>query len=347
MNDNLGERIKRTVRRQSSCDEVRNLKSRRKRAGFNLVELMVVLAVVGILVALILPAVQSSRETARRLQCQSHLKQIGLAVHQYEASHRVFPAGWGWNGYLYRLLPYVEAGTTYQLITTAIEADRLDDEAAVLLARRPTIFACPSSSTPRDMKHVSNYAGNVGYGKRHEFDEQGELRNVSYNGIFSSLDRIDWDGPIGGVVTTAMVRDGLSNTAAISEIATEGSSSPYRLTYIIGDHLGMVNQMDRAAEECGSLRPGMEDHGNRGDHWLLGAELSTLYNHVATPNQNSCKLGSCVPCMVSSAASEHSGGVNLTFADGHVVFLTESVDRDVWRAIGTRNGNEVVTMPSF
>ncbi|TWT57523.1 Type II secretion system protein G precursor [Thalassoglobus neptunius] len=205
MNDNLRELIEWTVTRQPTCDEIRRLMTRRKRAGFNLVELMVVIAVVGILVALILPAVQSSRETARRLRCQSHLKQIGLAVHHYEASHRVFPAGWGWNGYLYRLLPYVEEGTTYQLITTAIEADRLDEEASDLLALRPALFACPSSSTPRDMKHVSNYADNVGYGKRHEFDEQGELRNVSYNGIFSSLDRIDWDGPIGGVVTTAMV----------------------------------------------------------------------------------------------------------------------------------------------
>ncbi len=224
-----------------------------KTAGFTLVELLVVIAIIGILVGLLLPAVQAAREAARRMQCSNNLKQLGLAMHNYHDTHKVFPlnmAGGGQNGgatctsgfysWLTYLLPQIEQGNLYNQINFSVEMadagschnvfDASISSSHVNAAAASTIistFLCPSdpgghsnavvmgSSNPAS----DNYAGNAGWPSWSE-GLAGERRapNAPYNGVISlgtPAVNVPWHPRRG--IRFADVTDGLSNTTAISE----------------------------------------------------------------------------------------------------------------------------------
>ena len=151
------------------------VKSKRVQVGFTLVELLVVIAIIGILVALLLPAVQAAREAVRRMSCQNNLRQIGLAIHNYESTHRLIPPayisntrvdrnlygvacadsfrnstpGWAWGTYL---LPFVEQSPLYQ--TLILDEPCWAPVNATAVATKVPLFLCPSASGGSDAFEV-------------------------------------------------------------------------------------------------------------------------------------------------------------------------------------------------
>jgi prepilin-type N-terminal cleavage/methylation domain-containing protein len=160
----------------------------RLRRGFTLIELLVVVSIIGLVTALVLPAVQSSREAARRMQCVNNLKQIGLALHNYEGSNRSFPLNWGTPrvdptlgtpfyvgarpySALTRLLPYLDEQPIFASINFNVETYPDGDGSAFPFPQNATAFAtsiatylCPSDGGPTPTPDGSNYRGNYGVG---------------------------------------------------------------------------------------------------------------------------------------------------------------------------------------
>jgi prepilin-type processing-associated H-X9-DG protein len=143
------------------------------------------------------------------------------------------------------------------------------------------------------------------------------------------------------VVTPGAVTDGLSNTALASEIliAVDTAPEPRRAVWDVPVPMQLPSQLDAFANECDALAGPFPWPSTRGVTWL-GRDLSdTGYNHVLSPNRNSCKNGD-VQNGAFAAESSHPGGVNVLMADGHAKFIEEAVERTIWRALGSRNNGE-------
>jgi len=308
-----------------------------RKSGFTLIELLVVIAIIGMLMALLLPAVQAAREAARRTSCTNNLKQIGLALHNYHDALKTFPPGRLAFPKVFSshalLLPYVEQENLHDLVDfnwppltfgTGPLSGAVNEEAA----RTPiALFLCPS-----DRGHMSgsqfgpaNYVANVGSGTV----AWGNL--ASGDGVFYHLSRTDF----------ANVRDGSSTTAAFSEsLLGHGQSSapgdPER------DVLELPAGSDTTPAACAGTGGGVWS-GTRGAKWINGHYGDTLYNHYYPPNALEWDCGNQFHNKALTAArSNHPGGVMMLFCDGHVQFISETIELDTWRAISTRNRAEVV-----
>ncbi len=317
------------------------------RSGITKLELLVVIAIIAILIALLLPAVQWSRATARRAACASNLHQIGVAVNNYHSTFNVFPGaymGWGWTA---QILPYLDQQAVYHVIAQEDATGLIDVKAR----SRIPLYICPSDS-----------AADESQGWKPSYRMNDGFWHVKYcgNGFYAAC-KI----PFARVQVNMLYRqtsardftDGLSSTAAVSEklnlpIVANRMGNAYEYpelwNRIMRETVGTTNpdDLDVFANRC-------EDQPLPvGAVWLVNdAELGWIngqtYNHVLPPNRNSCFNGESAGNPYSSwsaitATSEHSGGVNVLFGDGAVRFIGDSIDRAVWRALGTRNGGEVV-----
>jgi len=301
-------------------------------AGFTLVELLVVLAIIGILVALTLCGVQHAREAARRAQCTSNLRQMGVAIHSFCSAHRMFPPGMGANGHDFHalMLPQMDQTPLFERLDLRVLVS-LPPNDAVARESLPT-HRCPSDSGADVLTPAgTNYAGNGGTG----------VQRYGYNGFFRYLasSGVRDSGPI----RPADVVDGLSQTAAVSEILVgDGSYDRLRTLWQLPRRLDAPSELEEFADYCRSGRWTRGDAWFRGRPWTDGNLGATLYNHVLPPNQNSCTNGTRVQQGAYAAASDHPGGVNVLFADGHVRFVSSTVDLSTWRALGSRNGHEPI-----
>ena len=328
--------------------------NRRRRAAFTLVELLVVIAIIGILVSLILPAVQAAREAARRTKCQNSLKQLGLAMLQHEGAQGCFPAGyeqkvspnypsipafrWRWSA-LAQLAPYLEQTAIYNACD--LENPLYDQTGNVLNSRgnqlaaqqQVPILLCPSDPMS-NVKPDPNY-GPTNYALNSSSGRNGGARILP-----------DADGVFFKDVRTriADILDGTSNTAMISEtlIGRGGSGltalptdkqSRERVYAWIGS-LGLM-----AANKCSASTDYRTDRNTR---WIDGDAYQTLYDHGYTPNSPN------VDCLSTSAnwkgaRSKHPGGVNLLRCDGSVRFVAETIDVVAWGNLATRAGGDIVT----
>ncbi|MBW3541479.1 MAG: DUF1559 domain-containing protein [Planctomycetes bacterium] len=301
-----------------------------RRRGFTLIELLVVIAIIAILIALLLPAVQQAREAARRSSCKNNLKQIGLAMHNYHEAHNCFPFGQGGTGNRYsalsQFLPYLDQAPLYQRIDFHRQVTDAANDAARMIEL--TMFRCPSdfNNTQPASGGAINYYGNKGSSIFWGSPQQ--------NGVFFVSSR----------VRMADITDGPSNTAAFSErLLTDGSNgivSPIADVFL-GNSGGDPNTPDEAVSMCYSVD--INNLGNQfpmfmGAPWMNGQHC---YQHVDTPNRRSCGFFPTKATM--PASSRHVGGVHVLLADGHVRFASDSVDRGVWRAVGTRDGGETNT----
>lgn len=305
------------------------------RPAFTLIELLVVTAIVGILVALIMPAIHAAREAARRAHCQNNLKQLGLALHTYEQSHAVLPAGrFGtqrWSS-LSQLLPHLDAGQQWNAINFAFPAvtatSSPPSQNATAVASILEIFLCPSDEHIRWNPQCgpTNYLANSGTGSA------GRGRFDLADGIF--LDR--------RCVSLREITDGTHATAAFSEtIKGAGVNNVGPAPAEFARQFAIVGRPREPTES--NCRQATAWRGERGSQWSAGDLLIAAYNHHWPPNSpdRDCTNHDADQAL-ASARSRHAGGVNLLLCDGHVRFVSQSIDQQLWRALATRAGAEQV-----
>lgn len=346
----------------------------RVRGGFTLIELLVVIAIIGVLVSLLLPAVQSAREAARRAQCSNNLKQIGLALNSYQTQFGILPwtqattLNWfadplnygneqmSWSS-LTLLLPNMEAGNIHNTINFSFgvnwpdiggaQNDRYNGTAIRTVVAS---FLCPSDGA---LTGQNNYAASNGL----NYDWW------SRPGFAGALSRPQPGRPHNTIDT---IKDGTSMTIAFAERSRgdgDGSQKSKSDIYVVGSGWNMPTtgnynvsapqsqQFLRSyTAECNQIantNPG-QTFDWAGAYWGAGLYGQTIYNGALTPNS---KDVDCSPWMTAigmfSPRSEHPGGVNIVMVDGSVKFIKDSINQQVWWGLNTCRGKEVISADAF
>jgi prepilin-type N-terminal cleavage/methylation domain-containing protein len=340
-----------------------------RRRGFTLIELMVVIAIITILVALLLPAVQSAREAARRASCTYNLAQLGIALHGYDNAHQVLPYGrlrseWDGEGRCYSglamLLPYLDQRGIYNAINVRLNPDVAADgspaeENTTALFFHIQVFVCPSDlriRPPAGGEH--NYVLNTG--STYPISPRNPS-GVPVTGVFFE----------NSAVRLADIADGTSTTVAISETTRSnpagpsvwaGATVPDALVLTEGSNgTTVAPELTDPGVQCAA--PGLLLRPERGSHWLVGSPGNTLYNHMRPPNSSlpDCRGGIAASNGTNAlwdvlshdvaARSYHPGGVNALNCDGSVRFLKNSIGSSTFSALGTRGYGEMLEDGSF
>ena len=336
--------------------------------GFTLIELLAVMSIIGVLIALLLPAVQAARESARRMQCVNNLKQIGLALHGYHNVNNCLPQGrldvviptstrpprplCGGDpdhSFLVPILADVEQGSLYNSINHNLSI--FDFENTTIHATVVGIYACPSDPDSGRVRKGSidtefipfpvpgfdrvvftSYAGVMGwnYSDARPNERTGCVPNP--NAVAAA------DGSFNDLcpIRFASFSDGLSQTLIVAEKSTtilRGVTDP---------------RSSRITEEVG--------------WWFLGDISSTLIVNTYPPNAHKRTSSTDAFAWANSASSLHPGGVNGLMGDGSVRFIKETIDttpvdprrgypttgpRGVWQRLATRNGGEVIDSEAY
>ncbi len=303
------------------------------------------IAIIAVLVAILLPAVQASREASRRASCGNNLKQIGVALQNFYDANRRFPPGRGappprvFSALAY-LLPFAEEGALQGQIdlasapTTVVISGKNYSGATNSFAASQVVAMlwCPSDMAsgrvPGSTFGGTNYAASAGSG----------MLNAG------TLDQADGVFFLNSSVGFHQIADGSSHTAAFSErmLGTgqiQTSLAPDQAGLYI---LELANSVAVDDNGCASGSSG-KWYSQRGAKWILGNYGNTLYNHYYTPNatQWDC-MNQPQQKALMSARSYHSDGVNLLSCDGAVRFVGDEIDAKIWHAAATRAGNEAV-----
>ena len=336
---------------------------RARRHGFTLVELLVVVAIIGMLVALLLPAVQSAREAARRVQCGNNLRQIALAAALHETARGSFPVGsearqWAarptWPHQYFRwsmlahLSPYYEeaqllAGIDLSVpLYVGLASTAISPQNKSVVKTLVPLFLCPSDKGTRvaDFAGPTNYAGCTGAGR-----DGGTPFDT--DGMFFVNSR----------VLAKDVADGLSRTVLFSESTLgEGAGTTTRGPEVTAaSAYAFVMGSPLSAPACeAAIYWNWTDP--RGFSWANGEYRTTLYNHARLPNDATID---CIGTVMETgdarrtyagyglraARSRHPGGVNVATADGGVRLVGDDIDAAVWRGAATRAGGEAPGLP--
>jgi prepilin-type N-terminal cleavage/methylation domain-containing protein/prepilin-type processing-associated H-X9-DG protein len=314
----------------------------RRRSGFTLIELLVVISVIAVLIALLLPAVQSAREAARRMQCVNNLKQIGLAMHNYYEARNALPgADMVFNvtelSALAQVLPFLEQSPVYNTINFAFSYQDPNNNTAMMTVING--FICPSD-LPDPIPSLggqTNYMANMGSGIVWQAPIGPNTGMPAPNGVFYG----------NSATTFAQISDGLSNTTLFSErVLADGNNAIVSPIADVFFSPGSPTTPDDAMQQC--LAVNIYDLNNQfplfmGAPWLCGQHI---FLHVTPPNSRSCGFFVALRA-VMPPSSRHPGGVNVGFSDGSVKFVKDSVNLVTWRALGTRAGSEVISSDSF
>jgi prepilin-type N-terminal cleavage/methylation domain-containing protein/prepilin-type processing-associated H-X9-DG protein len=344
----------------------------RRRSALTLIELLVVIAIIAVLLGLLLPAVQKVREAAARMKCENNLKQIGLACHNYHDVYKSLPFGkgqdytssplvpgvpvyprWSVNTLI---LPYLEQNNLYQSIDFNYPPETPGMGGAVnfmpayqnpgrqnAVASRTVIstFLCPSDAAPQpsDWPGQNNYLGNMGTTYMCDVSDQHPSTldpSATADGIFYYLSNVRF----------ADISDGTSNTALFSEKRRgQGVPNPRTDMFI----MPVASSQSQAYADCEGTDPNSATPltSKQGYSWVMGEMCCTTYNHMALPNAITCAStgfpgGMQNMAMVVPPSSLHANGVNLTLCDGSVRFVANNISLTTWRAIGSRNGGDLL-----
>lgn len=331
-----------------------------RRCGVTLAEVLVSLGVIGVLMALALPAVQRVRESARRTQCIGNLRQLGLASQNHLATNiDQFPytATNGSDSQGQALLASISPHRNllefldHSNLTRGLSMDPsivnvtqfppafTDPALQKLLAIRIPGFLCPSDV---QRPGATNYRANMGYGPG--------VYGPGPPAIGGFIGNVSGAFVHGWSTRGAEFRDGLSNTVLFSEKLI-GDGNPSHFTPWTDFSFAFTYQIftaDDAAQACDSVaRPDPVHVSYCGWTWLFGGWNSTWYNHILPPNSRIPDCSGGTYAMAGgghgsySARSFHAGGVNAVFGDGSARFMSDHIDLFVWRSLSTRDGNEV------
>jgi prepilin-type N-terminal cleavage/methylation domain-containing protein/prepilin-type processing-associated H-X9-DG protein len=289
-----------------------------KPGGFTLVELLVVISIVGVLMSILLPAVQAAREAARRAQCKNNLRQIGIALQHYHDVKSTFPSGFVWPNRTFwtgLILPQIEQSTIYDSLDFGVawDVDGTTNESACGMYL--SVFRCPSTDAPKHRTTVGipdrvpcNYlactSGLIGY-------ESGPPPLVG-------MDDADGLFAVNSNVRLRDIMDGSSNTIAAGEAIFIYVGQGF-------DHYGLDQYID---------------------HWYIGTpegqsnEISESMGSTAAPVNGFRYRDLFVDQKELSFSSRHAGGAQVVFADGHVAFVNETINGAIWSGLGTRSNFE-------
>ncbi len=305
------------------------IRSKTTRPGFTLVELLVVIAVIGILVGLLLPAVQAAREAARRMSCSNNLKQIGLAIHNFESANSRLPPGAVWHPtkakrgsiFVY-LLPHLEQSNLYQnfdLTTQNTDAAVYPGTSKPLGETLISTIVCPSDNHPTHYFGLAahNYAASRGP------TEVYENSSCYCNHAWKSLAQAPLDLPnlfagpftrVGTRTRLADVSDGLSSTIFFGEV-----------------------------------RPGCSEHARNG--WATSNNGNGYCTTLIPINYDTCNDNATDPCRRScnwntevGFKSAHVGGSQFLLGDGSVHFVSENIDHLTYQALGGKQDGKVAQL---
>ena len=316
-----------------------------QRRGFTLIELLVVIAIIAILVALLLPAVQQVREAARKSQCQDHLHNLVIAMHNYQGSHLYFPYGWqSEQGYAshrrdcwyQRILAFIEQGPLSQ----QYEADRTQYVHQIvndIAKSAPEVLSCPSNPGVPSIggnggvvAFQGNYAVCAGVGN-------GRTINTM-TGAITVTDGTIITADAGGMFNTDSKRsfidctDGSSHTLFLSEGISRGNT--VAAWGELGGYWGGAPHGSYGFSTAEVPNTSVPDRN-------YSCKVTTL---PGAPNGAPCENGNAagLPGRWNYARSYHPGGVHGVLGDGKVRFVSDNVDRTTWMKLGIRNDGLVV-----
>ena len=321
----------------------------RKRA-FTLVELLVVVAVIGLLVSLLLPAIQSSRDAARRVTCQNHLRQLALAATQYHTTNGHFPSGlaqkqvrWspryrGTSLFAY-LLPYLEEGDVLDQWNYERPLENTVGGAAALSAKVIPVYLCPSSLLPqRSIEVAGRHFGMTSYGGNGGTRSYDPMR-ATLDGIFHTTGPGSEPDPNQGPVSVEMVKDGRSNTIFFGE---RDHYDPNLDTFADVHWAESLRYLGRWAAIGGRKRIGdvtlsgyvpinYQTPFAHDDRQAADSPMGSQTDFEMYEEKRKCAFG-----------SQHGGGANFAMVDGSVRFRDDSIALQLLQSLCTRSGREVV-----
>ncbi len=324
---------------------IRPVSFRSHETGFTLIELLVTLAIIAVLIALLLPAVQAARESARRIHCANNLKQIALGMTQYHDVSGTLPPGKKgccWGTWLIFELPYLEqqslfnawnsSGNNSPGLPSSIDTDFRYFGVAnrTVTSTRISAYLCPSDGQNSPISVISNgltlsctsqnYAGNFG----NTLQNQNDYRSIKFGGApFSDVGTplADHSRTPSPTFSFRDITDGLSNTLLSAEVMV-GQGADLRGFSWWGDAAGFET----------FLAPNSP---------LPDVMASIDYCNTQSPNPP-CTVVSPSMTDTYAARSRHPGGVQVALGDGSVRWIKNSIQSQVWQAISTTHGNEAV-----
>jgi prepilin-type N-terminal cleavage/methylation domain-containing protein/prepilin-type processing-associated H-X9-DG protein len=311
-----------------------------RRNAFTLVELLVVIAIIGVLVALLLPAVQAARESARRMQCQNHLKQIGLAFHNHFDTLGHYPTGgWGWDyvgepdggfaegqpgGWTYNILPFIEQKAARE-IGIGQTGPLLQQELERLVTIPIKFYNCPSRRPARTYPILvkPKNAPNVTMGAKLDYAANvGDTQYNQWNGGppgGKSVPGVDWTGLLYDFskVRQSEVTDGTSNTFMVGEKYLDANAYTSGADLADNENLYVGFDNDNCRSTHANYFPPRRDSRTPPAPWTTS---SNLYMY----------------------GSAHPGGFNVVLCDGSVRVIKYEIEKETYRRLGNRCDGEPV-----